>query len=352
MADEIPPAAPDPNLSKKATVRITLPPKPAAGSSTEAKKETIRITLPQPPAASKRETVRIGEAKKETIRITLPSQSGQPLSKRDTIRIDPVGEAAESQDEASRTTMRINLPENEESRSTIRINIPEEPVAPAGIKPPKKGSAQLAAGAAASGPEAPSAPSIPPPAPHGLGGSKPFIPPPPAAKGPLPPPPGAAKLPVPPKPPGLAGLKPPTPLGQAPAASGTPAAPLKPAMPAIPGKPATAPVPLPVTPVPAPSAPPLSAERSGPAILKPAAPKKETTRIQLPPDAKTMPKATVKLQQTAPMIPAPAPAIKTAADIAENETQAGDGLVVPLSLGAAAAALLAALAAILTYLGT
>ena len=344
MADENPPAAPDPNLSKKATVRITLPPKPAAGSSTEAKKETIRITLPQPPAAAKRETVRIGEAKKETIRITLPSQPGQPPSKRDTIRIDPIAEAAESPDEAARTTMRINLPENEESRSTIRINIPEETAAPAGLKPPKKGSAQLAAGGAASAPEAPSAPSIPPPAPQGLGASKPFIPPPPAANAPLPPP-GAVKLPPPPKPPGLAGLKPPTQLGQAPAA---PAAPIKPAIPVIPGKPAI-PVP-PAAPAPAPSAPPLSAERGGPAILKPAAPKKETTRIQLPPDAKTMPKATVKLQQTAPMIPAPAPAIKTA-DVSENETRATDGFVVPLSLGAAAAALLAALAAILTYLG-
>jgi hypothetical protein len=44
-----------------------------------------------------------------------------------------------------------------------------------------------------------------------------------------------------------------------------------------------------------------------------AAPKKETARIQVPPDAKRpMPQSTLKMQQTQPMAATPAPAMRKA----------------------------------------
>jgi len=91
---------------------------------------------------------------------------------------------------------------------------------------------------------------------------------------------------------------------------------------------------------------PMGSSEGGAPILKPGAPKKETTRIQMPPEPKTMPKATVKLQQTVPMAPMPVPAIRTAVEGAETETQQ-DPLLVPLGILAAFSAAFAAAAAFL-----
>jgi len=113
-------------------------------------------------------------------------------------------------------------------------------------------------------------------------------------------------------------------LPEAPAAPAAPAAPVKPAAPAAPA-PATA------------AKPP-----GGPAPQKPLAPKKETTRITLPPDPKTMPKATVKLNQTVPLSAAPAPAIKTAnVTTAVEESQEEDPFMLYLSIAAIAVSIFA-----------
>ena len=89
---------------------------------------------------------------------------------------------------------------------------------------------------------------------------------------------------------------------------------------------------------------------ASPVIQKPIAPKKETTRIALPPDPKTMPKATVKLNQTVPMsAPMPTPAIRTA-DIAtanEKTEEEIDPLMMPLSIVAFLAAAFAVATAFL-----
>ena len=80
---------------------------------------------------------------------------------------------------------------------------------------------------------------------------------------------------------------------------------------------------------------------------KPIAPKKETTRISVAPDPKSMPKATVKLNQTVPLSsPMPAPSIKHA-DIDTTSTQTSeeeDPMMLPLSI----VALLASIFAVVT----
>ena len=83
--------------------------------------------------------------------------------------------------------------------------------------------------------------------------------------------------------------------------------------------------------------------------MKPGAPKKETTRIQVPPEPKVMPKATVKLQQTVPMAPMPAPTIHKAAEGTETEAQQ-DPLLIPLGILAALSSAFAAAAAVLAFL--
>src|SRR5262249_20701876 len=92
-----------------------------------------------------------------------------------------------------------------------------------------------------------------------------------------------------PKPPSLGG------------GGGAPAAP----RPAAPVKPAPAPGPLGGGPTPAPA----------PVVQKAAAPKKETARITLPPEGAkpSLPKATVKMGQTQPLVNRPAPAAPAAA---------------------------------------
>ena len=94
---------------------------------------------------------------------------------------------------------------------------------------------------------------------------------------------------------------------------------------------------------------PAPAKPMPPAGAKPGAPKKETTRIQVPPEPKTMPKATVKLQQTVPMAPMPAPAIHKAPEAPENDGQQ-DPLLVRLGVVAALTSAFAAVAAVLAFL--
>jgi hypothetical protein len=290
-------------------VRITLPPKPGSPLPPLGKKETIRISLPQQ-TGIKKETVRIGEAKKETIRINLPTSVGQ---KRETIRID----MPESGSEDSRTTMRINVPNSDETRSTMRINLPDARKASTHLVPPRH----------------PSGPVPPPPA-----GIK--LPPPPLGSLSVPPPPAGAKLPPPPKPPGVAGLQPP-PLQHA----GLPTPPKPPGAPIVPAAPAAPAAPIkPSLPVP----PAASKVATGPVAQKPVSPKKETTRITLAPDPKSIPKATVKLNQTVPLsAPLPSPSIKTANINPADDQQEEDPIMFYLSIAAAVVSLFAVVTAFL-----
>jgi hypothetical protein len=190
---------------------------------------------------------------------------------------------SESEDASKAETIRITLPPRQEQqaikRETVRISLPGKPssIPPAGIAPkkestklgPKKdpafsetarispeGDTDASATVARpfSAPTPPSAPAIPP--------AKPL--------------PGMA----PPKPPSF---------------GARPTVPLKPA--------------------PAPSAPAPPA----PLTQKAAAPKKETARITLPPEGSAtkpaLPKATVKMQQTQPLVNRPAPTLTPATAI-------------------------------------
>ena len=96
---------------------------------------------------------------------------------------------------------------------------------------------------------------------------------------------------------------------------------------------------VPVVAKPVPTAP----EVASPAAQKPVAPKKETTRIALPPDPRLMAKATVKLNQTAPLsAPMPAPSIKTASVATTTQTsEEEDPMMLPLSIVALLAAIFA-----------
>ncbi len=181
---------------------------------------------------------------------------------------------SESDDASKAETIRITLPPKQEQqavkRETVRINLPGKPLPPPGTAP-KKETTKLTG-------VAPAAPTPPPPV-----GAKPFVPPappkPPGAPG-VPPPPAAPG--VPPKPPTV-GARPTVPLKPAPPAGAAPSAP--------------------AAPVGAP---------------KPAAPKKETARISLPAEGAAkpaLPKATVKMQQTQPLVNKPAPALTPAAPI-------------------------------------
>jgi hypothetical protein len=85
-----------------------------------------------------------------------------------------------------------------------------------------------------------------------------------------------------------------------------------------------------------------------------AAPKKETARITLPAEgAKApLPKATVKMQQTQPLVNRPAPSLTPAAPMSVAPAMAGgdaeaDPMVTPLSI---AAVVLSLVALIFTYL--
>lgn len=219
-----------------------------------------------------------------------PSESGDDITKSDTIR--------------------ITLPPKSEQpavkRETVRINVPGKPTMPPSGIAPKKETTKLPAVS-----EEATSPGIPAPAPAGV--SKPFIPPPPGAK-PLPSAPMSA-----PKP--LGGANPP------------PKPPTFGARPTVPLKPAAA---VPV----APAAPPE------PVIQKGAVPKKETARITIPTEGAkpSLPKATVKMQQTQPMAKSPS-AIQTVPTLQTAPLPAGpagDPLIGPLSIAAFVLSLVAA----------
>ncbi len=180
---------------------------------------------------------------------------------------------SETDDASKAETIRITLPAKPDApaqkRETVRINLPGKPagmIPPAGIAP-KKETTKITTGSGA---------AMPPPPPAPPSGARPFVPPPPMSKPGLgaPPPPSAPRttsgLNPPPKPPSL-GARPTVPLKPAPLAGASGINP-----------------PEPVT-------------------QRAAAPKKETARITLPAESAkpAMPKATVKMQQTQPLVRQP-----------------------------------------------
>jgi hypothetical protein len=203
----------------------------------------------------------------------------------------------ESADDASKAeTIRITLPPKPEGaapppvkRETVRINLPGKPASTA-TPPvaPKKETTKIAMDEAVTQvtppPAAPSAPPPPPPT-----AAKPFVPPPPK-------PPSQASVPLPPAKPAGSGVNPPP---KPPSLGARPTVPLKPA-PAPSGAPGK------------PAAPQGSGIMQPPVTMKAAAPKKETARITLPAEGASkpaMPKATVKMQQTQPLVSKPAPTL-------------------------------------------
>lgn len=216
----------------------------------------------------------------------------------------------ESPDDITKSeTIRITLPPKSEQpavkRETVRINVPVKPtMPPAGITP-KKETTKLPTGS-----EEATAPGVPAP-PAGV--SKPFIPPPPGAKlfpgSPLPPANPLTGANPPPKPPTF-GARPTVPLKPSPVAPIAPAAGLE------------------------------------PVTQKGAVPKKETARITIPTEGArpALPKATVKMQQTQPLVRGPS-AIQTVPTLQTAPIPAGpaaDPLIGPLSIAAFVLSLVAA----------
>ena len=219
---------------------------------------------------------------------------------------------SESADDASKAeTIRITLPSKPDQptlkRETVRINLPGKPASttppPAGIVPKKETTKIPGASAMGQIPQAP--PSAP----------KPFVPAPPrppsAPGAPLPPPKPVSGINPPPKPPSL-GARPTVPLKPTPAPANR-----------IAGAPET--------------------------MTQSAAPKKETARITLPPEGSKggLPKATIKMQQTQPLVNKPAPmAVSSSgfspavvASTSPVSEPAGDGAVTLLSILALVASL-------------
>ena len=209
--------------------------------------------------------------------------------------------SSDPNDDATKNdTIRITLPPKSEApavkRETVRISVPGKPAAPLGTAPKKETSKLPTTGSSAGGPPAPPSPPRPP---SGIGAppSKPMAP----------------GMP-PPKPPSL-GARPTVPMKPTPAA-----------------------------------APTAGAE---PVVTKAAAPKKETARITLPPEGASrpsLPKATVKMQQTQPLASRPqsaitsAPSMQSAPLSMQSSGPAADPAINPLAI----AALVLALAALAT----
>ncbi|MEO7933828.1 MAG: hypothetical protein ABIT76_11785 [Chthoniobacterales bacterium] len=92
--------------------------------------------------------------------------------------------------------------------------------------------------------------------------------------------------------------------------------------------------------VPANVSAPKATSEVAPVTMKPS-PKKETARIQIPAQAKDLPKATVRLQQTVPLTN-PTSSIKPAiSPVTVTQTGGGDSLSMPLCVGAFVFALIA-----------
>lgn len=232
-----------------------LPPTPNADNDDDASKaETIRITLPPRPDQPT-------QVKRETVRINLPGKPAPTLP--------PLGAAPKKE------TTKIVMPEATlplppaAPKDTARIEVP-------GLVNPAPAPAPAPAPVAATSP-APAPVAPPPPS-----ATRPLAPPPPR-------PPSQAGMPLPPAKP-MSGVTPPP---KPPSLGG--------ARPTVPLKPALA---------------PASAVQAPPAApVKPATPKKETARITLPGAGSAlgkpaMPKATVKMQQTQPLISKPAPSLR------------------------------------------
>jgi hypothetical protein len=190
----------------------------------------------------------------------------------------PPAPSESTEDATKAETIRITLPPKTDQpvakRETVRINLPGKPApTPGASNAPKKETTKIAP-----------VESSTPPAPTG----KPFVPPPP---------------------------KPPSSIGsgiQKPMSGVTP--PPKP--PSLGAKPT-----VPLKPTPAPSAPKAPSSTSNapvePVTQKAAAPKKETARITLPPEGgkPALPKATVKMQQTQPLVKQPAASVASASSL-------------------------------------
>jgi len=159
---------------------------------------------------------------------------------------------------AKKETFRINIPSPGSAGETQDLGALKKETVKISIpkRPDQPGSGPLPTTTSVVPPAAPAVPAAP---------GRPFVPPPPPPK-----PPGAASAPVPPP----------------------PAAPRPPAPPAPPKAPEPA---------------------AAPVTMKAAQPKKETARIQLPPEPKPLPKATVRMQQTQPLAQTPAAQASSAA---------------------------------------
>ncbi|MEP6669543.1 MAG: hypothetical protein ABJF10_10345 [Chthoniobacter sp.] len=216
----------------------------------------------------------------------------------------PPAPSESTEDATKAETIRITLPPKPEQptakRETVRINLPGKPASTPPLSgTPKKETTKIP----------PADAGLPPPT-----AGKPFVPPPPK------PPMGSGAL----KP--VSGINPPP---KPPSLGAKPTVPLKPAAPPSSGvKPVSSGV----------NAPPE------PVTQKAASPKKETARITLPPEGgkPALPKATIKMQQTQPLVkqpgasqsslqPVPQMATTMAAAPAEAEP---DGLVSVLSIAA------------------
>jgi hypothetical protein len=196
---------------------------------------------------------------------------------------------SENPDDVTKSeTIRITLPPKSEQpavkRETVRINVPGKPTPPATGIAPKKETTKLPTEAGGSA-------IAPPPAPKPL-----------PTVG-LPPVKPMSGVNMPPKPPSL-GARPTVPLKPAPA--------------------------------------PTAMNTPEPVTQKAAAPKKETARITLPPEGTSkpaLPKATVKMQQTQPLVKSqsamqPAPQLQQQAPVMMQAGPASDPLMGPLSIAA------------------
>jgi hypothetical protein len=189
----------------------------------------------------------------------------------------PPAPSESTEDATKAETIRITLPPKTDQpvakRETVRINLPGKPAPTPGLgNAPKKETTKIAPVEAGS-----------PPQPTGAG--KPFVPPPP---------------------------KPPSSIGsgiQKPMSAATP--PPKP--PSLGAKPT-----VPLKPTPAPKAPSSTSNAPvEPVTQRAASPKKETARITLPPEGgkPALPKATVKMQQTQPLVKQPAASVSSASTL-------------------------------------
>jgi len=198
--------------------------------------------------------------------------------------IPPAPSESTEEDATKAETIRITLPPKPDQptvkRETVRINLPGKPAAtmpPSNA--PKKETTKI-----------PPVEGTPPPASAPTTAAKPFVPPPPKPPSAM----GSGVM----KP--VSGVNPPP---KPPSLGGKPTVPLKPA-------PAPSSVAKPVPPATSGTNPPVE-----PVTQRAASPKKETARITLPPEGgggkPALPKATVKMQQTQPLVKGPGASVSS-----------------------------------------